>query len=155
MRLAQTNNALQAAAVDASQIRFEPINDEAMEASHLWGDDATLFPWEDVHGWKQTDHRGIDIALWYDIELCGMAYASPRQSKLCIKVILLEGKPDRTHPLKGFVAPLVLDAIESYALLIGCSEIEMEEPASGAVAWYETLGFAFDQAGRLVMAVQR
>lgn len=137
--------------VDVSKIRFEPITDAAIEASYLWGDGASLFPWEDVRQWKSQDIRGIDIALWFGVELCGMAYASPRESKLCIKVILLEGKPDSKHPLKGFVAPLVLTAIDNFAALIGCLEIEMENPAAGAVPWYQELGFKYDATNRLVL----
>ncbi|MBA1280441.1 N-acetyltransferase [Stutzerimonas stutzeri] len=150
--IAKEHDALIAAGVDVAQIRFEPITNDAVEASLLWGDDATLFPWEDVLAWKATDSRGIDISLWFGIELCGLAYASPRNSKLCIKVILLEGKPDKSHPLRGFVAPLVLEAIVNYATLLGCVEIEMEEPAAGAVPWYRKLGFEFDATNRLVMA---
>ena len=81
-----------------------------------------------------------------------MAYATPKQSKLSIKVVLLEGKPDRTHPLKGFVASLVLEAIDNYAGLLELEEIEIENPAAGAVPWYQELGFQYDATKRLVMA---
>jgi hypothetical protein len=143
------------AGIDVTQIRFETITEEAIEASYLWGDDASLFPWEDVHEWKAEDYRGFDISLWFGVELCGMAYASPNKSKLCIKVILLEGKPDKSHPLKGFVAPLVLEAIANYAALVGCVEIEIEDPAAGAIPWYQELGFQYDATKRLVMAIEQ
>ncbi|ELQ8317721.1 hypothetical protein B382_19160 [Stutzerimonas stutzeri B1SMN1] len=149
------DQALQTAGIDVSQIRFEPITNNAVDASLMWGEEATLFPWEDVRIWKASDTKGIDISLWFGIELCGMAYATPRGSNLCIKVILLEGKPDRTHPLKGLVAPLVLLAIESYASLLGCVEIEMHDPSSGALPWYRKLGFEFDATNRLVMPIDQ
>ncbi|MCF5371993.1 N-acetyltransferase [Pseudomonas syringae] len=152
---AQGRPSLIEAGVDTSQIRFEPITEKAIEASYLWGDGASLFPWEDVSEWKSEDYRAFDISLWFGVELCGMAYATPKQSKLCIKVILLEGKPDRTHPLKGFVAPLVLEAILNYGSLLGCSEIEIEDPATAAVPWYQTLGFRYDATNRLVMAIEQ
>lgn len=142
----QGRASLISAGIDVSQIRFEPITGEAIEASYLWGDDASLFPWEDVHEWKADDCKAFDISLWFGVELCGMAYASPKQSKLCIKVILLEGKPDKTHPLKGFVAPLVLEAIGNYAALLGLEEIEIEEPAAGAIPWYQGLSVRCDEA---------
>ena len=143
------------AGIDVSQIRFETITEEAIKESHLWGDEASLFPWEDVRFWKADDYKGIDISLWFGVELCGMAYATPKQSKLCIKVILLEGKPDKSHPLRGFVAPLVLLAIGNYAALLGCVEIEIEDPAAGAVLWYLELGFHYDATKRLVMAIEQ
>lgn len=49
-----------------------------------------------------------------------------RQSSICIKIILLEGKPDRSHPLKGEVASLTLLAIDYYARMIKCTEIEVQ-----------------------------
>ena len=153
--VAKDHAALLNAGIDSSQIQFEPITEEAISASHLWGDNGATFPWECVQRWKLRDYRGFDISLWFGLELCGLAYASPRQSKLCIKIILLEGKPGEDHPLKGFVAPLMLEAIESYATLLGCREIEIEEPAPGAVVWYQTLGFAYDGMNRLVMPTRR
>ncbi|MEK2631405.1 hypothetical protein AAAC13_00735 [Pseudomonas aeruginosa] len=87
--------------IDPLQIRFEPITDEAIEASHLWGDDAELYRWEDVPSWKAKDRKGFDLSLWYGSELCGLCYATPRKSSICIKLILLEGNPDDSHPLKG------------------------------------------------------
>ena len=153
--LVQGNQNLLARGVDTSKILFEPITQAAIDASDLWGDEATLYPWEEVHQWKQDDARSFDLSLWFDQELCGLCYASPRQSKLCIKIVILEGKPDRSHPLRGTVASLALTAIENFALLIGCSEIEVQEPAVGAIPVYESLGFSFDPTGRLVIAVEQ
>ncbi|WP_415054877.1 N-acetyltransferase [Halopseudomonas sp.] len=153
--LALNNSDLRNCGIDGTRILLEPINQKTIEDSLSWGDGASLYPWEDVPTWKNRDPKGIDIALWYDTELCGMAYASPRQSKLCIKIILLEGKPDVTHPLKGFVAPLVITAVESYAVLINCCEIEIEDPNPGAVEWYKSLGFEYGSSDRLVMAIQQ
>lgn len=67
--------------------------------------------------------------------------------------MILEGKPDKSHPLRGAVAPLALTAIENYAILIGCTEIEVQDPATGAIPVYESLGFTFDPTGRLVLTI--
>lgn len=141
--------------IDVSKVRFEAITKEAIEATYLWGDDATLFPWEDVPAWKNKEPKGFDLALWFDQELCGLCYAAPNKSCLCIKVILMEGKPDDTHPLKGWVAPLSISALDSYARMLGCREIEIQDPAPGAVDWYKDLGFDFDGSHRLVISVDR
>ena len=139
--------------IDPLQVRFEPITDEAIEACHLWGEEAELFPWENVPSWKATDRRGFDLSLWYGPELCGLCYATPRQSSICIKIILLEGKPDRSHPLKGEVASLALLAIDYYARMIKCTEIEVQDPEPRAVPWYQELGFDYTEDGRLVIQV--
>lgn len=139
--------------VDPQQVRFEPITDEALEASHMWGEEAELYPWEDVSSWKATDRKGFDLSLWYGPELCGICYATPRQSSICIKIILLEGKPDRSHPLKGEVASLALLAIDYYARMIKCTEIEVQDPEPLAIPWYQELGFDYSADGRLVIQV--
>jgi hypothetical protein len=140
-------------AIDCTRIKIEPITRAAIEASFLWGDGG-LYPWEDVLGWKKKSPKGIDIALWFDQELCGMCYATPRDSKITIKVILLEGKDDKTHPLKGYVLPLSMAIVDSYARMIQCQTIEIQEPDPGCVAWYQENGFDYDDERRLVISVQ-
>lgn len=155
LETAQTQPSLQKVGIDVSKIRFDSITNAALEASYLWGEEASLYPWESIPKWKSKDPKGFDISLWFGIELCGMAYASPRQSKVCIKLILLEGKPDKSHPLKGFVASLMLEAIEAYGVLLDCTEIEIEDPAPGAIPWYQSLGFRFETSSRLVMSIEQ
>lgn len=151
--VAHSNVNLKARGVDTTRIRFESITQVEIEASYLWGEEATLYPWGDVHFWKQDDTRGFDLSIWFGQELCGLCYATPRKSKICIKIVILEGKPDKSHPLRGAVAALALTAVENYALLIGCTEIEIQEPATGALPVYESLGFVFDPTDRLVIAI--
>lgn len=139
--------------IDPHQVRFEPITDEAIDACHLWGEEAELYPWEDVPTWKAKDRKGFDLSLWYGPELCGLCYATPKQSSICIKIILLEGKPDQLHPLKGEVAPLALLAIDYYARMIKCTEIEVQDPEALAIPWYQELGFNYTEDGRLVIQV--
>lgn len=139
--------------LDIAQIRLDPITAEAIDASYLWGESANLYPWEDVPRWKEKDSRGFDLSIWFGPELCGLCYASPRQSTICIKVILLEGKPDRSHPLRGLVASFSLLAIDKYARMLGCTKIEIQDPDPGAIPLYQKLGFAFDKDDHLVMSV--
>lgn len=138
--------------IDPERIRYDFITTQALDLSYLWGSEEG-FPWEEIPTWKRKDRKGIDISLWYDQELCGLCYASPRQSALCIKVILLEGKPDVTHPLKGEVAPLALLVISRYARMLGFTEIEIDAPALGAIPYYEEIGFTRDSQDRLVIPV--
>lgn len=139
--------------IDAQHIRYEPITQEALDQCYLWGSEAQLYPWEAVPAWKQRDAKAFDLSLWYDRELCGLCFATPKSSALTIKVILLEGKPDVSHPLKGEVAALALIAISRYARMLKLSEIEILEPHPGAIEWYRGLGFNFDDQRRLVIAV--
>lgn len=139
--------------LQVDQVRLEPITREALEASALWGETAALFPWESVPQWKTKDRKGFDISLWFGPELCGLCYASPRKSTICIKVILLEGKPDETHPLKGFVLALAMTAIGNYGRALGLETIEIEDPWQAAIPHYNAFGFNFDDEGRLVISL--
>jgi hypothetical protein len=141
-----------AAGIDTSKLRFEPVTKAAIEASYLW-DEEVLYPWDCVPDWKGKDSKGFDLALWYGQELCGLCYATPRKSVVQIKVVLLQGKPDKKHPLRGLIAPLSLLAIEFYARMLRCIEIEIQDPDPGAIPYYLTLGFTFDKTDRLVISV--
>ena len=44
--------------IDPLQVRFEPITNEAIEASLLWGEESELYPWEDVPSWMAKDRKG-------------------------------------------------------------------------------------------------
>ncbi|MFK3795115.1 MULTISPECIES: N-acetyltransferase [unclassified Pseudomonas] len=137
--------------IDGRQVKFEPIDRTAISACEHW--EGSTYPWENVSSWKRLDAKGFDLAIWYNQTLCGLCYATPRQSRLTIKIILLEGKPGSEHPLKGLIAPLALMGVDLYAQMLGCREIEIQQPAVNAIKYYKALGFQFDEARRLVISV--
>ena len=139
--------------VEAIQVRIEPITHEAVTACLGWSESGCSFPWEEIVDWKDNDPKGFDIAIWFASELCGLCYASPRKSRLCIKVILLQGNPSKSHPLRGEIAVLALTSIDFYARMLGCQEIEVQDPLEGAMSVYEALGFTLTAEGRLVIQV--
>jgi hypothetical protein len=142
---------LAAQGVDPGLIRFEPIDAVAVAVTDTW--ESSSYPWASVAQWKLKDAKGFDLAIWYGDELCGLCYATPRKSRLRIKIILLEAKPDVDHSLKGMIAPFALMAVELYARILGCRTIEIQHPEPGAVAYYKALGFDYDEAGCLVISV--
>lgn len=139
-------------AFDLSKVRFEPIDRRALNASVLWED--PHFSWNEVGGWKAREPLALDIAIWFDDELCGMCFANPNNSRLRMRIVRLEGRPKEAHPLRNRIATLALIAIEQYAQLIGCRFLEVQEPQVGAVSIYQQLGFDFDIEGRLVKTLE-
>jgi hypothetical protein len=131
-------------------LRFEPIDLLAIQASVNWGDTAHDYPWESVPKWKEKDCKGFDLAIWHRAELWGLCYATPRKSLMTIKIVLLEGKPGRATAQRGIIAPLALGAVLNYGLMLDCKNMEVQDPDEGAVATYKKLGFRFDSALRLV-----
>jgi hypothetical protein len=140
--------------VDLTKVRFEPINTEALIAYQEWAE-ASHFCWEEIAAWKAHEPLAFDLSIWFDVELCGLCFANPNQSRLRIKIIRLEGKPGKTHPLKSRIAALTMIAVDHYAQIIGSQWIEIQEPAPGAIPVYRNLGFDFDSQGRLVIAVEK
>lgn len=138
--------------IDATAVKFEPITTEAIEECLLWEGPA-IYPWDDIPDWKRNDAKGLDLAIWYGQLLCGMCYATPRASSICLKVVLLEGHPDRAHPLRGRIAPIALLVADIYAQALGCREIEIQDPDPNVVFYYRKLGFEFDQTNRLVISL--
>jgi len=137
-------------------LRLEPIDAAAMTAYNAWPDPVAGYPWEDVHGWKQRDSKGLDLALWYDTQLCGLCYATPRGGRLTITIILLERSPGPGNPLRGLVMAMMVVTLIDYAEMLGCKEIVPQAPEPGAVPHYQRQGFALQgsiKKPRLVLTV--
>jgi hypothetical protein len=141
------------AGLNLALVTLGPITDRALDETLTWSEAGGRFPWEGVATWKARDPKAFDISIWYDAELCGLCYASPRRSAIRIKLLLLEGRPGDSHPLKGYVLGLALTAIAHYARSLGLQFIEVDAPLEGAIPMYLAVGFVFDLAGRLVIAV--
>lgn len=113
-----------------ASVRFEAINVEALTAFSLW--DEPHFSWNEVIAWKAKEPLALDLAIWFGLELCGLCFANPNNSRLRVRIVRLEGKPGRPSLLKNRIAPLALIAVEHYARIIGSTLIEIQEPAEGA-----------------------
>lgn len=137
---------------DRSEVRFETIDAQALVAYQAWED--PIFSWEDVIAWKAREPLSLDIAIWFKQELCGLCFANPNNSRQRIRIVRLEGKPGKIHPLKNRIGALALLAIDEFARIIGGRIIEVQEPMPGAIPIYQQLGFTFDVQGRLVLAVE-
>lgn len=140
------------AGINVPALRLDPITEDAINSYHMW-QEVIPYPWECIPDWKKKDVRGLDLAIWYEEELCGLCYATPRESTICIKIVLLQGHTANTHPLRGWIAPIALRATEFYARMLGCDEIEVQEPDPGAISYYQKLGFIFDKTNRLVISL--
>nr|WP_166222618.1 hypothetical protein [Pseudomonas atagonensis] len=139
-------------AIDLSKVRFEPIDQQALQASTLWKDQH--FWWSEVVEWKGREPLSLDIAIWFEEELCGLCFANPNASKNRIRIVRLEGRPFEPHPLKKRIGALAMIVIERYAQLIGSKVLEIQEPSRGAISHYQELGFDFDAGGRLVKTLE-
>ncbi|MGL6241895.1 hypothetical protein [Pseudomonas sp.] len=138
--------------LDLSKVRFEPIDAQALSACMHWED--PHYSWKEVTGWKAREPLALDIAIWFDVELCGMCFANPNNSRQRLRIVRLEGRQNEAHPLKNRIATLAMIVIEQYAQIIGSRLLEVQEPQEGAISIYQQLGFDFDTEGRLVKTLE-
>ncbi|WP_367374560.1 hypothetical protein [Pseudomonas lini] len=138
--------------LDLSKVRFEAIDAQALDACEHWQD--PHFSWGEVVEWKAREPLALDIAIWFEEELCGLCFVNPNNSRRRIRIVRLEGRPKEAHPLKNRIATLAMLVIEQYAQIIGSRLLEVQEPCVGAVSIYQQLGFNFDTEGRLVKTLE-
>lgn len=110
--------------------------------------------WAHFHNESQRLADQFCIALWHDdTTLCGLALLTVAKA---IRVEVLEGNPDRNHPLKKKVLPILLDASARVAQVVGRSELRLVEPAKGLIRTYcEVYGFELVPASKGLKAMCR
>lgn len=136
---------------DYSNVRFDSINNTAIDALEMWGGEPH-FDWWDAPDALKRDPKCLDVSLWFGSQLCGLCYASASEGKTLVRIKLLEGNPATDHPLKGQVTTLMLLAVNQFAKLVDAKVIVIDEPWEGAIPHYKYLGFDFN-GDQLEMAV--
>lgn len=150
-----SNPELISAGAEPHRIRFAAIDQRALDAYLDWGAQAQNYRWLELPKWMERDTKAFDLSIWYADNLCGLCYATPRKSTIRIKIVLLEGCPGQSHPLRGLVLGLALIPIDTYARLLGLRLIEVQDPNEGTVPHYQRLGFSYDNEGHLAIEVSR
>lgn len=128
--------------------RLRSINQEALDA---WVTDwKPLLAIPPVRGgWNWAEDAAsymrkadsFHLAIWSGQKLCGLAVGAPTTGHKSLAIHAFEGSPDPTHPLKGSVLALVLEAADAYARVLGATRLRLQWPASELIATYERLGF--------------
>lgn len=109
-------------------------------------DDAT---WSWSEGTKQycySHPKRFDLAVWYaKAQLCGLSIGKPTYSGSGMRLDIIEGAPN-VHPLKRRVVPISIAAFETYADLIGATQLRIMRPLNNdLVRYYERHDFTFKQ----------
>lgn len=132
-------------------IRLSTIDDAALRA---WRSDWTSSPsepggWDwraERLAWRSTLNR-FEVAIWSGSVLCGLGIGKPSRGPSHLAIYLIEGNPDRNHPLKGAIADCVTDAAIRYGQLLGKAQLRFLRPLPGALPTYLRLGFMVAQKG--------
>lgn len=120
-------------------LRLTGIDPAALAAVRTWPLATRHVTWDWTGIVKRRESGRIDVAIWSDHRLCGLAYGPMRGGALCLS--RLEGDPDPSHPLKGRVVDIGIAILETQALLLGIPETRLESPDPGLVERYRGLGY--------------
>ncbi|WP_460063367.1 hypothetical protein [Pseudomonas sp. S2_H08] len=82
-----------------SKVRFEPIDAKALDAFELWDD--PHFCWREIAEWKSREPLSLDIAIWFEEQLCGLCFVNPNKSRQRIRIVRLEGRSECLTRLKS------------------------------------------------------
>lgn len=83
------------------------------------------------------------MAAWHEHHLCGLLIARTTSSKKTLYIEGIEGAP-YSHPLKGSVILICIDAAEKYAQMLGANEIRIRDPDPAVVQAYTNQGYTLD-----------
>lgn len=89
---------------------------------------------------KYREQYRIDIAIWTEQELCGLALGGIDKNNAYLAIDYIEGSPIE-HSLKGYILDIVLTIIYRYATIYHISELRLNEPVDGLISLYKSKGF--------------
>ena len=85
--------------------------------------------------------RRIDIAIWCEGQLCGLALGGVSKQYDYIVLDYIEGSSVCTHPLKGHVLDITFFMVTQYAMIENIDEIRLVDPVNNLIPYYQSIGF--------------
>lgn len=125
------------------QVKARPIEYSALEQTLDW--DGRLYHWS----WFELKRKfrnippRFELSVGVDDQVCALAIGKPSRGRRHLSIYFLEGNPDKQHPLKGQVLPIILEAAALYGVALDCSYLRLINPVEGLHARYERWGFEF------------
>lgn len=124
-------------AADGIAAELRAIDAAALAAFATWPPRRVDWPWPKMAAdWRRARPSRFDLALWSDNTLCGLALGRPAPSAAHLSLYYLEGNSDPGHPLYFRVLNVVITALETYATVLGKTELRLVDPLPEAVAAY-------------------
>ncbi|MCI5150840.1 MAG: hypothetical protein D3916_15905 [Candidatus Electrothrix sp. MAN1_4] len=74
-----------------------------------------------------------------------MALGYSSKGNAHVRVDLIEGSPDNTHPLRGNILKIIVKVSMDYACLIQKEKLIIANPVAGLVEKYKEMGFTHYQ----------
>jgi hypothetical protein len=111
----------------------------ALAAARTWPLARRHVSWDWTGIVKRRESGRLEVAIWSNQRLCGLAYGQMRGGALCLS--RLEADPDPAHPLKGQIVNIGIAVLETQALILGIPETRLESPDPALVQRYRGIGY--------------
>lgn len=100
--------------------------------------------------------RRIEVALWHDNLVCGLAVGRVSDKRVIATIHFVESLPV-ANPLKGKVVPFLVRFLEAMSVNLGCEAVSIEQPATELIAYYSDIGFKriVKKGGRVLRQIKR
>lgn len=119
-------------------LRLDGITRAAALAAQRWPCPPRLVGWDWLRIVKRKAGGDLDLAIWHEETLCGLAYGRARQGWL--ELGYLEANP-YPHPFKGKVADVAIAVLQAQALALGLPETRLRNPLDELRGHYARRGY--------------
>jgi hypothetical protein len=137
------------------EIRITSINPEALNTwQQSWTSISTRTPPNGGWDWRfklsessrKYSKRLVSIAVWgKNNYLCGLAICYKSKGNQVLNIHYIEGSPDESHPLKGFVLNIIDTILKEYGGLIKTKKIRILNPVDGLKNFYLSQGYTLSK----------
>jgi hypothetical protein len=134
------------AALTASGVSAElrPIDAAALAAADGWMNRRVNWPWHVMMpDWRSNHPARFEVAVWQGGLLCALALGRPAPLAAHLSLYYIERNPDSLNPLRGKVTGAVVDALGSYAVVLGKTELRLVNPLPDLIPRYCSPAFGF------------
>ncbi|GAD89969.1 hypothetical protein VHA01S_030_00440 [Vibrio halioticoli NBRC 102217] len=127
-------------------IDLTEINEDALCSQDRWEMPLNRqigWDWRRVRNQYRRDHIArLELAVWYDNELCGLMIGKASDGKLVVKISYIQGG-QAENPLKGFIVPIASRCAELFAVAVEADWIGIQDPIDDEdlLNYYRELGF--------------
>lgn len=129
-------------------VKLTDINVEALDQVSIWRSQYHGALKNRKPGWDWVKEvarfrrrpRRVELAIWSDVNLCGLVIGRVSDRRVVASIHLLESNPGQ-NPLKGNIAAIAIRWLTTFAFIISCKEISIERPVPELIEFYRELGF--------------
>jgi hypothetical protein len=135
------------AGLSVPDVRLAEIGPEALAAAALWQKRVVNWNWDDLVRKLRRRPRRIELAIWVDPVLCGLAIGKISDRRVTARIDRIERSPEATQ-LVGLIGEIATSYLDVLGTLAGCRESVIVSPAPGLVAFYKELGYTKEMIKR-------